>query len=273
MRLKLTWKATQDELLFDVINNDVVSWFVEKSNTHGKNRYESGDQVIDDLVKPQDTEILIKQEIEYVNTVNEILTKLKLPKFALPTNWFDQSQLNKLHKDWAETRIQQPRLTELLYKIDKRYYEAYQEMNCHIHLIERSFQYRFRDTTHWRIDNPFKDKFYEWNTCHLYLEYPGHGRNAYEKFQWIDDGQDIERDTNNWDNIDSFLGMNLVRPYKVEPPQEFLEWCKQQNLVPHGYTLPLANLCDWRNQLDKARNIVTKNVKIADNYFLLEVIE
>lgn len=273
MRLRLLWNHTQDELLLDVINQDLMSWFVEQSTVNGKNQYSLGNQIIDKLVESRDTEVLIAEEVQYIKQVNEILTKLKLPTFDLPTDWFDQSQLNKLHKDWAETRFQQPKLTELLYKIDKKYFEAYQEMNCHIHLIERSFEYRFRDTAHWRINNPFQHNAYDWQVCHLYIEYPGHGRNAYEKFQWIDDAQDISRDINNWDNIDSFLGMNLVRPYKTSPPDEFLQWCKQQNLVPHGYTLPLANLSDWRNQLPRARNILTKNVKIQDNYFSLEIIE
>jgi hypothetical protein len=272
MKLKIVWSATQDEILFDVINEDLAGWFVEKSSTQGKNRYQVGDQIIDGLLFPSTTETFIEQEVEYVRTINEILTKLKLPTFESPTDWFDQAQLNKLHKDWAETRYQIPKLSELLYKIDKKYYDAYQEMNCHIHLIEQSFFYRFRDTTHWRIPNPFQNKFYEWEACHLYIEYPGHGRNAYEKFEWIDDGDDFDRDINNWDNIDSVLGMKLARPHKITPPQEFLDWCKQKQLVPHSYKLPLANVSDWRNQLARARNIVTKNVKIPDNYFSLEII-
>lgn len=273
MRLKLTWKATHDELLFDVINDDLASWFIEQSATHGNNRYETGDQVIDSILHSHDTQTLIDQEVEYVTTVNSVLTKLKLPTFSLPTDWFDQKQLNNLHKNWAQTRYQIPKLTELLYKIDKKYFEAYQEMNCHIHLIEKSFQYRFRDRVHWRIENPFKDISYDWEVCHLYLEYPGHGRNAYEKFQWMDDDIDMSRDLNNWDNIDSFLGMQLSRPYKIDPPKEFLSWCKKHNLTPHGYTIPLANLTDWQNELSQARNIMTKNVKMKDNYFSLELIE
>jgi hypothetical protein len=159
-----------------------------------------------------------------------------------------------------------------LYKLDKKYYEAYQEMNCHIHLIEQSFQYRFRDNTHWRVPNPFQNQIQQWQVCHLYLEYPGHGRNAYEQFQWMDDSADASRDSNNWDNIDAFLGMNLVKPYRVDPPTEFLDWCKKQNLVPHGYTQPIANLVGWQKQLPSARNIVTKNVTIQDNYFSLAII-
>ena len=186
MQLKLSWNETQDALIFDVINEDVAEWFVKQSNTVGINRYNLGDQVIDVLSRPSDTTRLINEEIEYVNCVNSILDKFKIPKFQLPDDWYDQKQLNKLHKDWAENRQNIPKLTELLYKIDKKYFEAYQEMNCHIHLIERSFRYRFRDTTHWRIDNPFKHTHYEWQVCHLYLEYPGHGRNAFEKFQWMD---------------------------------------------------------------------------------------
>jgi hypothetical protein len=166
-----------------------------------------------------------------------------------------------------------PTLTELLYKIDKKFFEAYQEMNCHIHLIEQSFKYKFRDGVHWRTDNPFKDKAYDWEVCHLYLEYSGHGRGAFEKYQWLDDGDNMYKDNNNWDNIDSYLGMELGRPYKITPPDDFLHWCKEKNLVSHGYTLPLANLTDWRNTLTSARKIVTENVKIKDNYFSLKIVE
>lgn len=273
MILKLIWSTSQDQLYFDVINDDLAVWFVKQSTTLGQNRFQIGDQLIDTILNPQDSQSLIAQEIAYVQTTNEILTKLRLPIFDLPNDWYDQTQLNRLHKDWAQLRYQQPRLTELLYKIDRKYFEAYQEMNCHIHLIERSFQYRFRDKMHWRANNPFQQKAYDWQMCHLYLEYPGHGRNAYEKFQWMDDGQDADRDNNNWENIDAFVGVNLGRPYKIEPPQEFLGWCQKQNLVPHGYTLPLANLMNWKDQLARARYIFAQNVGVTNNYFSLEITE
>jgi hypothetical protein len=272
MQLKLTWNATQDFLLFDIINQDLAAWFVEQTNTVGVNRYELGDQIIDLFNKKTDADQLIQEEIAYVDTVNEILAKLKLPQFTKPTNWHDQHQLNRLHKDWGNTRKQLPKLTELLYKIDKKYYQAYQEMNCHIHLIESAFQYDFRDNTHWRVDNPFKDTFFDWQVCHLYLKYPGHGRHAFEKFRNFDEQEDIYEDDVNWTNIDSFLGMNLVRPYHLEPPTEFLDWCKTFNMVPHERTIPLANLTDWPNTLKDARQVVSQNVKITDNYFCLEIV-
>jgi len=272
MRLLITWSATKDSLLYDVINKDLTVWFVNNSQSLGVNKYEPGDQVIDLLNKKRDVDLLIQEEINYVDTVNQILHKLKLPQFSKPTNWYDQHQLNKLHKEWGKTRIQMPKLTELLYKIDKKYYQAYQEMNCHIHLIESAFQYDFRDNTHWRVDNPFKDNFFDWQVCHLYLKYPGHGRFAFEKFKNFDEQENIYEDDVNWTNVDSFLGMNLVRPYKMEPPSEFLDWCKKFNLVPHDVHIPLANLTDWPNNLTNARQIVSKNVKISDNYFSLELV-
>lgn len=270
MKIQLTWKSTNDILLFDVINQDLAVWFVRSSQELG-NRYSIGDQVIDTIRQGADINRLIQEEIDYVETVNKQLTLLKMPIFTLPSNWYDQRQLNKLHKDWGETRLKWPKLTELFYKIDKKIFEAYQEMNCHIHLIENSFLYRFRDPTHWRVNNPLKNNNYDWEVCHLYINYPGHGREAFEKFRNMDTHDDIDRDNVNWDNIDGSIGINLVRPYKETPPQEFLDWCKEKNLVPHTNTLPLANLVNWKHDLTIARQIITKNVIIQDNYFSLEI--
>jgi hypothetical protein len=272
MQLKLTWARTQDFLLFDIINKDLAVWFVDQSQRLGNN-YSSGNQVIDIIQQSADTERLIQEEIAYIDTVNEILTRLKLPVFNKPTNWYDQTELNTLHKDWANTRYTNPKLTELLYKIDKKFFEAYQEMNCHIHVIERSFKYRFRDPHHWSMDNPFKSNSYDWEVAHLYIEYPGHGRCAFEKFEWLDiNDATMWNDNNNWTNIDSFLGMNLVRPHKLTPPEEFLAWCKEKNLVPLGYSIPLANLADWKDNLTTAKQLVTKNIKIKENSFSLELV-
>jgi hypothetical protein len=270
MQIRLTWKLTNDILLFNVINRDLAAWFVQTSQQLG-NHYGVGDQVIDIIQKSADSDKLIQEEIAYVETVNKKLSQLKMPIFELPSNWYDQQQLNKLHKDWGETRLKWPKLTELFYKIDKKIFEAYQEMNCHIHLIENSFLHQFRDPTHWRVNNPFKDNSYDWEVCHLYINYPGHGREAFEKFKNMDTHDDIYRDNVNWDNIDGSIGMNLVRPYKETPPQEFLSWCKEKKLTPHTRTLPLANLVNWEHDLTMARQITTKNVTMRDNYFSLEI--
>lgn len=271
MKIQLTWKVTNDALLFDVINYELANWFVQTSQQLG-NRYSIGTQVIDSILKSLDTNNLIREEIEYIETVNNQLTLLKMPRIEVPSNWYDQKQLNKLHKDWAGTRQKWPKLTELFYKINPKIFEAYQEMNCHIHLIEDSFVHRFRDSTHWRANNPFKNNSYDWEVCNLYIHYPGHGREAFEKFRNMDTYDDIHRDSVNWDNIDASLGIKLVRPYKETPPQEFLNWCKEKNLTPHTNTLPLANLTNWEENLTAARQITTKNVTIQDNYFSLKVI-
>lgn len=273
MKLLLKWHCTDDQLEFDIINQDLAIWFVEKSNTVGTNQYHCGDQVVDILRSKTSTDILISEEKNYIHIVNQALQKLKMPLFVEPNDYYDQMQLNKLHKDWARTREQWPKLTELFYKLDRELFEAYQEMNCHIHFIEKSFEYRFRDPSNWRIPNPFKDRAYDWEECHLFIDYPGHGRQAFEKFQCLDEGSDLYLDDNNWDNIDAFVGIKLGRPYKVTPPMEFLHWCEQHGLVPHEYKLPLANLTDWKQNLTRARQVFTKNVTIKDNYFTLEIIQ
>jgi hypothetical protein len=270
MKIRLTWNLTNETLLFDVINQDLANWFVQTSQQLG-NRYSAGDQIIDTFLAPPATNKLIQEEIIYIETVNKHLTLLKMRLIELPSNWYDQKQLNKLHKDWSDTRQKWPKLTELFYRINPKIFEAYQEMNCHIHLIEDSFVHRFRDPTHWRVDNPFKDNNYDWEVCNLYIHYPGHGREAFEKFRNMDTYDDIYRDNVNWDNIDGSIGINLVRPYKETPPQEFLDWCKEKKLTPHTRTLPLANLVNWEHDLTIARQIITENVIMHDNYFSLEI--
>jgi hypothetical protein len=270
MHIQLTWQKTGDNLLFDVINTELAKWFVSTCQRLG-NQFSQGSQVIDRLTHTLHTGKLIEEEKIYIQKVNNALKKLNMPLFDLPTNWHDQRQLNKLHKDWGESRIKWPKLTELFYKIDQKLFEAYQEMNCHIHFIERSFNWTFRDLTHWRQTNPFKDNFYDWQVCHLYLNYPGHGRNAFEKFQTLDTYEDIYRDNVNWDNIDASIGINLMRPYTITAPQEFLTWCKEKELTPHGHELALGNLVDWEKNLTMARKIFTKNVVIEGNYFYLEI--
>lgn len=271
MKIQLTWSLTNDVLLFDAINQDLAQWFVQTSQQLG-NQYSTADQKIDTILKSSNTDKLIQEEIRYIETVNKQLMLLKMPVIEVPSNWYDQKQLNKLHKDWGETRQKWPKLSELFYKIDRKIFEAYQEMNCHIHLIEESFLYRFRDSTHWRVDNPFKDNSYDWETCNLYIHYPGHGREAFEKFRNMDIYDDIYRDNVNWNNVDAYVGIKLSRPYKETPPEEFLDWCKEKKLIPHTKTLPLGNLVDWEHNLTRAKQIMTENVIIKDNHFSLEVI-
>jgi hypothetical protein len=268
MKLKIIWQATGDELLFDITNKEFVKWFVEISQQRG-NRYSVGDQIIDQISAPKNTQSLIDEEIKYIDTVNTALASLKMPIFAKPDNWYDQRQLNTLHKEWSKTKLKWPRLTELLYKLDKKLFEAYQEMNCHIHLIESSFVYSFRDQTNWRVPNPFKDQYFPWESSNLYVKYPGHGRFAFEKFVNLDVYDDILDDDCNWDNVDAYIGMNFRRPYQKTPTTEFLNWCKEKNLVPFDGTISLGNLADWEHSLTTARQVNEKNVNITDNYFSL----
>ena len=60
MKIKLTWKLTNDVLLFDAINQDLANWFVQTSQQLG-NHYSLGDQVIDTILKKSDTNKLIRE--------------------------------------------------------------------------------------------------------------------------------------------------------------------------------------------------------------------
>lgn len=272
MKIKLSWTDTKDHLIFNCINEDICEWFVQKSQEFNSKFNISG-MVTDIPVRSDDTLKRISEISADIDRVNDFLPTLNQPTITKPTDWYDQKQLNNLHKEWAQTNFRVPKIAELLFKLDRTLFDAYQETNCHIHLIENSFQYTFRDNNHhWRLKNPFKDKFYDWHESHLFLLYPGHGREAFEKFLNLDNDR-FDDDWCNWDNIDSFIGIKLNRPYKLEPPKEFLDWCKlQNNMIPHRSTLPLANLEDWETNLSRARKLFIENNQIVDNYFILEII-
>ena len=271
MKIKLCWSNTNDCLLFDAFNEQLALWFIETSQQLGNN-YSTADMVTDIPKRSQDTSKLINEISNDIDRVNKFLVSMKQQPVPKPTNWCDQAQLNALHKNWARTRYEWPKLSAMLYKIDPTLFDSYHRMNCHIHLIEDSFNYHFRDPTHWRVDNPFKDTAYSWEHCHLAIRYPGHGREAFEKFKNLDDNiEDMELDNCNWDNIDPALTVSLTRPYTITPPGEFLAWCQDKNLKPHTSTIPLGNLFNWQTELTDARSMFMKNLQVPGNYFSLTV--
>lgn len=270
MKIKLTWQKTNDCLEFDAINENLVDWFVKIC--YNKNtKFQLADMITDVPLRAISSEGVIAELNDAIDIINPYMLKFKQAPFEKPTDWNNQFQLNKLHKDWANTRKVLPNLPKMLYKTNKLLFDKYNQCNCHIHLLENSFVYDFRDNeNHWRIDNPFKDEFFDWHVCHLSLPYPGHGREAFEKFRNYDEdvyGSDLD----NWNNVDSYVNINLVRPYRLHPPQEFLNWCKKYNLVPHHHLIPLGNLSEWNNSLYKARGIIRNNLKIEKNYFVLTI--
>ena len=268
MKITATWHKTNDQILFDSVNDELCQWFVQVCQSKNT-KFFIADMITDVPLKARPSLQLIEEISEAIDVVNAFMKKLRLQEFAKPTDWFDQYQLNRLHKDWARSRTEIPNLPVLMYKTDKALFDAYNQTNCHIHLIENSFHYDFRDNdNHWRMDNPFKDVFVDWQICNLSIPYPGHGREAFEKFRNFDQEVNVD-DLCNWDNIDSYVQINLVRPYQTTPPAEFLTWCQEKQLVPHTHTMPLANLSDWQNNLTQSRGVVTKNINIEDNYFTL----
>lgn len=272
MKIKATWTKTTDSLIFDCINEDLAEWYVNTAQELGNN-FSTANMITDIPKQADDTSRLIEEITTDIDLVNSFMPKIKQEIITKPTDWCNQQQLNRLHKDWARSRATVPTLSKALFKMDKKLFDSYHEMNCHIHLIEKSFHYDFRDNeNHWRVPNPFMNTYYDWQECHLSIKYPGHGREAFEKF--INCDNDVHKDDLcNWDNIDSCIGMNFRRPYKFTPPQEFLHWCKKHgDLVPHRSELPLANLEDWENNLTKARSTIIKNKDLIHNYFSLSII-
>jgi hypothetical protein len=183
MKIKITWDKTKDSLMFVCINEELAQWFVKTAQNLGNN-FNTSDMATDLPRHTNKTDALISEISKDIDLINEFMLRIKHDKLDVPDNWHDQSQLNRLHKSCARSRVNIPNLPEFLYRSSKQLFDAYQRANCHIHLIEQSFHYTYRDNkNHWRVPNPFVNTMHDWQVCHLSIMYPGHGREAFEKFK------------------------------------------------------------------------------------------
>lgn len=102
MNIILTWHNSlswnsNERLVFDVINKDIATFFVETSEQLG-NEWTIGDQVTDIPRRKHDVLRLIDEINLDVDRVNEFLTNTGHNIIKKPDNWFEQKQLNKLHR-------------------------------------------------------------------------------------------------------------------------------------------------------------------------------
>lgn len=262
MNFKLYWSGTGDSFDIESVDDDLCSWFVERCNTFDSN-FTSDVYKQDRHFMPVDSLIDdIKQKLQ---NVNQTLAKLKMTQLEVPTSFYDQFQLNKLHKDWIKILHAYPKIENLLYKLDATLFDDFHAINRSIHKLETSFSYTLRSVTPWREPNPFYGRTINPGVYNIVLTYPDHGRNSYEK--WVNFEEEPNDDElSQWKNIGSILTLNLVRPYQMTHSLDYLKYCEKHNVTPSYMYLPLGNLANIHNTLGPVREIMNRNLKQADNY-------
>lgn len=264
---RFSWTQTGDSFDVEPVHEDLSSWFVEQCDIHG-NEFSTG--VYDTDYVTQSVEHTIERAKQALHSTNTVLQKFKFPTLNEP-DWYDQQQLNSLHKSWINTMQVNPGLETVLFHMNRDAFDKFHELNRLIHVIENSFRYELRNSLAWRLPNPFPAEQFDTGVFNVSILYVDHGRNAMEKFKNFDlDPNDNELSP--WRYIGGSLEINLARPYKELKPQEFVEYCWRHNIKPQPDRLPFGNLVNCAETLAHARKVMSTNYQIADNFLTIEIL-
>ena len=260
--LRLTWTQTNEYFDVEAENPDFALWYVDNSKSSENLYYTGAPPAIDNLILELKTNI---------DAINIYLRKFKFPVIPFFDDMYDQHNLNLLHKLWISIVRKEPRIDRLLYEISPALFQKFHDINLLVHEIEESFTYRLRNSSN-RIENKFKHLVPANGLYNVSIKYSDWGKSSWDKFiNGVDDPNDFE--LSNWETIQSEITINLCKPYKFEYPPEYLTYCSEHNITPTVNKWPLGNLVDYKKQMARARNIMNKNVQIANNSLTFSIVE
>ena len=297
MKFFIAFENTNDQILFDALNPDVVEYYINSINQHGINRFFCNNPNLGKNIANKTAEVEVV--LESVNQWFEPLTKQKFVN-QYSDSWLDQRALNKLHADWVNSQ-------SLVYDIDKgRIESGHSELAEHIHdmypddirfpglfdivnklgktkeflyvndslvhVIEMMFnKIQFAADIDWiEIQNVFPKTLVTNNICNIFLPFHHLGRTQYNKFITFDTDLEFD-DENTFNELLKFVEINLAAPQTVPYSQEYINWCQHHNREPSGgIGIPLGNIPDLFLNLTKYRKMLMNNL-LSNNAFTLKI--
>jgi hypothetical protein len=259
---KLTWTKTGDSFEVEPIHHDFSAWFVERCRFYNS-KFTTGVYATD--FESESADHIIQQTQADIDIVNQLLPRFQLPVLKI-NNWFDQQQLNQLHKDWVASV---DTVAKVLFNINREAYDAFNRINRQLHRIERMFVYKMRSVDSWRENNPFVGHDFPTGVFNVNILYADHGRSSMEKFINFDD-EPNDAELSNWKCVGSAIEIILSRPYRTEHPKAFLDYCTEHRIQPVDTKLPFGNLVDCKNRMSTTRQIMNRNFILDNNYLTFE---
>jgi hypothetical protein len=261
--MRLIWDKTKDYLDIDVDNIDVASYWVESLNKTKKNQF----HVACSSFRSASVISVLLDCLEHCNT---IFAKLGLdPLMDISVDFTNQNNLNILHERWVKIQ-QKHKIVELLDKIsNKQIVEKFHKINSLIHEIENQSRIEYTNDNKgvWQIENVFGPSILKFGIWQIELHYQNLGRSSFDK--WIHyDSNFNDTDTNNFSHFGALVYFNLTRSYTMQPPIEYVEYCKKNKIEPHGNVLPIGN---FKIDFFDLTDIFKKNVRIENNKISFEI--
>jgi hypothetical protein len=244
--MKFVWHPTGDEVELVPVNKDLLEYYVQQINNNGKNSFTLGDSKLNlDWVA---------QLGQRVSEVVPLLAKAGQTQFEkfVDADFYDQAVLNELHKEYVllgrKFNVRQYMSTM------KRDPDIMEQINTLIHDIEEMYHQEWNNDI-W-LHNPFSSSLIDFGNHNVYLEYQDFGRHQWECFlHGVDDWADLS----NFANFGSNLNIILHTPMSWQPPQEYLDWCKERNIPPIGNRLNLADIKNYRTNCTRIRKLFARN--------------
>lgn len=264
---RFKWIKTGDYFDVEPVHPALSLWYAQQCDINS-NTFSTGVYDTDYQTSLINTSIIQAQQA--LSSVNTVLSKFNFTLLPEP-DWYDQQQLNKLHKSWINTIQQNPGLETVLFHMNRQVFDQFHELNRLIHAIENSFRYELRTRIPWRVSNPFPAEQFDTGVFNVSILYVDHGRNAMEKFKNFDQDPN-DHELSPWRFIGGSLEINLVRPYKDLKSQEFVEYCWHNNIKAQPDRLPFGNLVNCVETLAHARKVMSQNHQLTDNFLSIEII-
>lgn len=261
--MRLYWNQTGDCLEIDLDNRELAKYWVDQLSQTGKNSFRLTQSTLPSLST-------LQRLTECVASINEILTKFRLPSLTDSNlDWLDQNNLNQLHEKWVKIQHQH-KIVELLNKLsNKQAIDKFHTINHLVHEIEQTITitYNNHTGTAWQTPNIFGPAITKFGMWHVELHYQNLGRSNFEK--WNNFDKNIQdSDTNNFTHMGGVVNFNLGRSYSSSPPNEYVDYCRQNKIEPYGNVLPIGN---FNIDITQLRKIFTRNVGIQNNAISFEI--
>jgi hypothetical protein len=256
--MKIVWNQTGDWLGLTPANHELALYWVHKLDQDNINVFRLEHNYFD-LSWPTSLQ-------SHVQAIDNFLTsKLKIDKLSVFCNQdlIDQSVLNNLHRIWICLIQDYPKLVQLIAH-DSNLYHHWNQINKKIHYIEEGFKSLYISKQYWETPNIFSTDILNFNICQIKLNFSQKGRNTFNKWK-MSDYNIVDRDTDDFSNFGSEVLVSLEKPESCDPPREYVEFCRVQNISLIGNHLNLANFENYETNLKEIRHVYLRNIANENN--------
>ena len=298
MRFDLVYSNSGDIIEFETkYNANLIEWFIDQANQKAYNNFTAPSSFAGEVDKR------IAHCHWSLSKTNEVLYNLIGISFKENTDllaYLNQDFLNAQHRNWVCSQketvdidklrssqhkqqaelgwklheiypddIRHPGIAEVLTHLGLIY--AYEEVNMSVHGIEHFFteDIEFKSQSKWEIvDNPFVETLESNNDkVNFNFGYTYVGRQYHDK--WVNWDTDLAYDDHyNYETLEWAFQVNLGRPQTIPYSTEFSKWSKDKKVPAITTQIPIANIVNLENNLEKYRRVIYKNAKVNQKCFL-----